>query len=164
MVKRVTPSVTQTQKSGPPLEQHDVLVEPQSSAKGPLPSVITKDGIVKWRKLSGGVDEQRASATTVGREPQRRKSGVHVLGCREQSRPGSRKADHAREEGPHESASARETCKLPRTRQFRDVRRHANNPEERRRCKKRPGTKVSPGRHPRLEAMTEWPRAHGGPW
>ena len=58
MVERVTPSVTQAQKSGPPLEQHDILVGPKSSAKEPLPSVITNDGIVKWRKLSKGVDEQ----------------------------------------------------------------------------------------------------------
>ena len=69
MVERVTTSVT---------EQHHKVVEPKSSATEPLPSVITKDGIVKWRKLSGGVDEQRASATTAGREPLRRRSGLDM--------------------------------------------------------------------------------------
>ena len=85
MVKRITPSVTQAQKSGPSLEQHDVLVESKSSAKKPLPSIITEDGIVKWRKLSGGVNTQSASATTVGREPLRCRSGVDTswdVGCK----------------------------------------------------------------------------------
>ena len=66
MVKGVAPSVTQTQKSGPPLEQHDVLGKTKRSVEEPLPSIITRDSIVKWRKLGGGVDEQGASPTAVG--------------------------------------------------------------------------------------------------
>ena len=51
MVKGVASSMTQTQKSNPPLEQHDVLGKTKRSAEEPLPSIITKDSIVKWGKL-----------------------------------------------------------------------------------------------------------------
>ena len=76
MVKGVAPSMTQPQKSGPPLEQHDVLRETKRFAEEPLPSIIAKDGIVKWRKLGGGVDEQGASPTTDGGETLRKRSGI----------------------------------------------------------------------------------------
>ena len=76
MAKGIAPSMAQPQKSGPPLEQHDVLRGTKRSAEEPLPSIITKDSIVKWRKLGGGVDEQGASPTTVGSEPLRNRSGI----------------------------------------------------------------------------------------
>ena len=76
MVKGVTPSMTQPQKRGPPLEQHDVLREIKRSAEEPLPSIIAKDGVVEWRELGRGLDEQRATPTTVGGEPLRNRSGI----------------------------------------------------------------------------------------
>ena len=41
-----------------------------------MPSIIAKDGIVKWRELGRGVDEQRATPTTVGGVPPRNRSGI----------------------------------------------------------------------------------------
>ena len=76
MVKGGTPSMTQPQKRGPPLEQNDVLRETKRSAEEPLPSIIAKDGVVEWRELGRGVDEQRATPTTVGGEPPRNRSGI----------------------------------------------------------------------------------------
>ena len=76
MVKGLAPSMMQPQKSGPPLEQNDVLREAKRPAEEPLPSIIAKDGVVKWRKRGGGVDEQGTSPTTVGSEPLRNRSGI----------------------------------------------------------------------------------------
>ena len=78
MIKGVTPSMTKPQKRGPPLEKHDVLRETKRSAEEPLPSIITKDGVVEWRELGRGVDEQRATPTTVGGKPLRNRSGIHT--------------------------------------------------------------------------------------